>query len=160
MGTYIVSDSGPLISLEKLTDGFGFIRKLYEKIIIPPAVYQEVSTGANPPDLYDTLSGFIEVSSPAPTQHLSTRTLHQGEAEAILLAQQRGLPLLIEEAAGRRVARELKIPYSGIAGQIVKARRLDRISRRQALTKVDELFHAGRVNQRVRAAVTQKIMSL
>jgi len=30
-----VSDTGPLITLEKLSDGYRFIRLLYDKIIIP-----------------------------------------------------------------------------------------------------------------------------
>ncbi len=29
---FIVSDTGPLITLEKLNDGFKFIKKLYQKI--------------------------------------------------------------------------------------------------------------------------------
>jgi len=46
----IVSNTGPLISLEKLSHGYDFIRRLYEKLIIPPAVLDEVAEGqfANP----------------------------------------------------------------------------------------------------------------
>ncbi len=43
MEKIIVSNTGPLISLEKLNDGFSFIRKLYEKILIPQKVLDEVS---------------------------------------------------------------------------------------------------------------------
>ena len=41
----IVSNTGPLISLEKLNQGYNFIRCLYEKLIIPPAVLDEVAEG-------------------------------------------------------------------------------------------------------------------
>lgn len=41
----IISDTGPLISLEKLTDGYQFIRKLYEVIIIPEMVAMELAQG-------------------------------------------------------------------------------------------------------------------
>ena len=34
----IVSNTGPLISLEKLRQGYAFIRQLYNTIIIPPGV--------------------------------------------------------------------------------------------------------------------------
>ena len=34
-GREIVSDTGPLITLEKLIDGFRFIRLLYDKVVIP-----------------------------------------------------------------------------------------------------------------------------
>ena len=39
----IVSDTGALISLEKLADGYQFIQKLYNQIIIPPKVLEELS---------------------------------------------------------------------------------------------------------------------
>ena len=42
----VVSDTGPLISLERLTDGFAFIRRLYDQIVIPPAVLEEVGLGS------------------------------------------------------------------------------------------------------------------
>ena len=41
----IVSNTGPLISLEKLNQGHDFIRCLYQKLIIPPAVLDEVAEG-------------------------------------------------------------------------------------------------------------------
>lgn len=39
------SDTGPLITLEKLPDGYRFIRRLYDKIVIPPAVLEELVQG-------------------------------------------------------------------------------------------------------------------
>ncbi len=41
MDKIIVSDTGPIISLEKLGDGFDFIRKLYDKVILPEVVLKE-----------------------------------------------------------------------------------------------------------------------
>ena len=41
-GRQIVSDTGLLITLEKLPDGYQFIRKLYDTIIIPPTVLTEL----------------------------------------------------------------------------------------------------------------------
>ena len=41
----IVSNTGPLISLEKLRQGYDFIRQLYDTIIIPPSVLDEVAEG-------------------------------------------------------------------------------------------------------------------
>ena len=41
----IVSNTGPLISLEKLREGYAFIRQLYDTIIIPPGVLDEVAEG-------------------------------------------------------------------------------------------------------------------
>ena len=39
------SDTGPLITLEKLGDGFRFIRLLYDKIVIPRTVLDELTQG-------------------------------------------------------------------------------------------------------------------
>ena len=44
----IVSNTGPLISLEKLNQGHDFIRRLYDKLIISPAVLEEVAAGQFP----------------------------------------------------------------------------------------------------------------
>ncbi|MGB3779125.1 MAG: hypothetical protein WA960_12255 [Tunicatimonas sp.] len=44
-GRQAVSDTGPLITLEKLPDGYQFIRKLYDAIIISPAVLEELIQG-------------------------------------------------------------------------------------------------------------------
>ena len=41
----IVSNTGPLISLEKLRQGYDFIRQLYDMLIIPPGVLDEVAAG-------------------------------------------------------------------------------------------------------------------
>ena len=36
----IVSDTGPLISLERIEDGYAFVRRLYDNIILPHAVLE------------------------------------------------------------------------------------------------------------------------
>jgi predicted nucleic acid-binding protein len=41
----IVSNTGPLISLEKLRQGYDCIRQLYDTIIIPLGVLDEVTEG-------------------------------------------------------------------------------------------------------------------
>ncbi len=75
MDTPVVSDTGPLISLEKITDGYAFIRKLCKSIIVPQAVLREVSAGNH--DAY--LSRFkttdlIEVHETIPVPFIEGRT--------------------------------------------------------------------------------------
>lgn len=41
----IASDTGPLITLEKLSNGYRFIRLLYDKILIPRVVLEELIQG-------------------------------------------------------------------------------------------------------------------
>ena len=118
----IVSNTGPLISLERLSGGFDLLKKLYSRIIIPPAVLQEISTKyKNPEDFLFThqINNFLFVESPHTL--LTDIPLHSGEVEAISLAYERQLPLLIEEHDGRKAAKEKGLQISGIAGQIFKS---------------------------------------
>lgn len=113
----IVSDTGPLITLEQLQDGYGLLRRLYGKILIPPAVLNELSQGQfvsgtayldhfGVVDLLAVTS--VERSHDVP----GTDTLDVGEREAIRLALELKLPLLIEEATGRKAAQALGLHIS------------------------------------------------
>lgn len=158
----IVCDTGPLISLEKITSGYRFIGRLYDRLLVPAAVMDELIAGQfETKDAYlrhfdaeDLV--FIEPlseASSAETVENRTKSLDKGEQEAIQLAFERELPLLIEEAAGRAVARGLGLQISGIAGQLLKATREGTISVDEALAKLTELRRAGRINQRIFDAV-------
>ncbi len=41
----MVCDTGPLISLEKITGGYRFIGRLYDRLIMPSAVTDELVAG-------------------------------------------------------------------------------------------------------------------
>ncbi len=150
----VVSDTGPLISLEKLSDGYKFIRMLYETILIPPAVLDEVVHDQfETPTVYLHYYGItdlIEVCPVSLEQELSElERLHDGEKQAIQLAIERKLPLLIEETVGRDIAERLGIQFSGIAGQIIRAFREGYISLPEVYSKLSELFQGGRINKKI-----------
>lgn len=154
----IVSNTGPLISLEKLTQGYDFIRRLYDKVLIAPAVLEEVAAGqfatADEYLQHYAISDLIEVRTVSQSQVLpEAERLHEGESQAIQLALELQLPLLIEETIGRRVAQKVGIQISGIAGQIIKAFRQDIISATEARDKLSELLRAGRINQKIYEAL-------
>jgi predicted nucleic acid-binding protein len=154
----IVSNTGPLISLEKLRQGYDFIRQLYDTIIIPPGVLDEVAEGQfATPQAYLQHYGIVdllEVQAVARSEQLpEVARLHVGEAQAIQLARELALPLLIEETVGRRVAQQVGIAISGIAGQILKAFRQDSLTAQEARNKLLELFQAGRINRRIYEAL-------
>jgi len=154
----IVSNTGPLISLEKLRQGYEFIRQLYDTIIIPPGVLDEVAEGQFvAPHAYVQHYGIvdlIEVQTVSWSERLpEAARLHIGEAQAIQLARELALPLLIEETVGRRVARGLGIPISGIAGQILKAFRQGSLTAQEARNKLLELLQAGRINRNIYEAL-------
>ena len=157
-----VSDTGPLITLEKLGDGFRFIRLLYDKIIIPHAVLDELAQGQflSPQaylEHYEIKDLLEVVEAQGDLKVPGIEVLDTGERQAIQTALERRLPLLIEEEAGRQCARSLGLQISGIAGQIVKAFRAGLISSNEAEDKLQELFKAGRINRKIHAALTATV---
>lgn len=75
--------------------------------------------------------------------------LHPGETDAIRLALNLGLELLIEEEKGRQAAERLGIPYSGIAGQLLIAVQEGVLPRAEGRRQLKILLDRGRVNKRV-----------
>lgn len=149
----VVSDTGPMISLERLTGGFRFIRRLYDRMIVPPAVLEELGFGYDRAEEYlehygiDDLIEVRSVDSQAELPDLER--LHEGEIQAIRLALELGLPLLIEEAAGRRSAQAAGVSISGVAGQVVKAHRQGGISVEKARAMLKEMVEHRRINERI-----------
>lgn len=149
----IVSDTSPLISLEKVDGGYKFLRKLYDKVLVPPAVLRELAAGPFASEevylshfgIYDLL----RIEKPERSEREETEHLDPGEREAIALALEFDLPLLIEEEAGRTLARELGIRISGIAGQILQAVREGIIGAGRGNRMLVALKGKGRINQRV-----------
>lgn len=150
----IVSNTGPLISLEKMNHGYEFIRRLYTTLIIPPAVLAEVAA-----DQFEVPQAYLEhyeivdlIEIREVTRHSQLPEmdrLHPGEIEAIQLALDLQLPLLIEETAGRRVAQQVGLRISGIAGQIIKAFRQDLLSATESRSHLGALFQTGRINRKI-----------
>jgi predicted nucleic acid-binding protein len=162
-GRHIVSDAGPLISLEKITDGYRFIARLYDRIFVPPAVLDEVASGL--PDAAQTylahyhIETLIAVQPPTQPYRLpEAERLHEGEVQAMWLALELGLPLLIEETVGRRVAQNAGLSISGIAGQIVSAYRQGLISPEEASHKLSELLQAGRISRKLHEALAMAVI--
>jgi len=154
----VVSNTGPLISLEKLSQGYDFIRRLYDTLIITPVVLEEVAAGqfATPDEYLQhyNISDLLEVRRVSQVRKLpEAERLHKGETQAIQLALELQLPLLIEETVGRRVAQSMGIQISGIAGQVIKAFRQGIISATEAQAKLSELLRAGRINRKIYEAL-------
>ena len=152
-----VSDSGPLISLEKIEDGYGFIRKLYTSLFVPQVVLDEVSGG----DAYAYLSqyqtaDFLTIHEPIPVPPINGMDdLHEGERQAIALALVHDTVLLIQEEAGRKVAQRAGVPISGIAGQIVKAVKENLITPEDGIAKLIAMQR----NARLPKKLTQQLVS-
>lgn len=122
----IVSDTSPINNLAAINH-LHLLHQLYGKVLIPEAVYREL-TDPNFP-----VAGAIEVQTFDWIQTLAVRDrtlvealsneLDIGEAEAIALAvESQADQVLIDERRGRLVAKRFNLQYTGILGILVEAK--------------------------------------
>ena len=127
----VVANSTPLIYLAAI-QRFDLLRRLFGRIVIPQAVYQEVVTeGSGRPGAAETAGAdWVE-------QHLVTDRakvdalmdhLDSGEAEVIALATQMPADLVVmDEASGRRDLKQERLTFTGTVGVLIMATRLELI---------------------------------
>lgn len=122
----IVSDTSPINNLAAINQ-LHLLHQLYEKVLIPEAVFREL-TDPNFP-----VAGATEVQTFdwIQTRSVSDRTLVEalgneldiGEAEAIALAVEiQADRVLIDERRGRLIANRLNLRSTGILGILVEAK--------------------------------------
>lgn len=157
----IASNTGPFISLEKLPNGFEILRRLYDHVIIPPQVLEELSAGLPSHSDYlkeFSLKDFVIVERVETHDH-DLDSLELGEKYAIALALKRQVPLLIEERAGREIARAKRLQISGIAGQVRKAYDQGYLSLQEAIEKLEILYKAQRISYKIFSGLKENILS-
>jgi len=109
----IISDSTTLIILSDL-DRLDLLKNLFEKVFVPFGVYEEINFKKK-----TDLPGFIEVIKINDDNEILLnlqKVLDEGESEAIVLAIQKKLPLIIDEKKGRKIAKSLGIEIIGLLG--------------------------------------------
>jgi len=105
----IVSDSGPIISFAR-AGHLKLLRHLFQEIIIPEAVYEEIAIiGSGRAGAKEVISGeWIKkrkIENRLRIKQLPA-ILGLGEREAIILAQELNAALLIDDRKAREVAKE------------------------------------------------------
>jgi predicted nucleic acid-binding protein len=100
--------------------------QLFEKIIVPVAVHEELTEARTPEKVRRRILSFpawYEVCEAPKTQGATFPvTLHLGERDAILLAETlRPDVILIDEQAGRTIALNRNLPVSGTLGILERA---------------------------------------
>jgi predicted nucleic acid-binding protein len=120
----VVSNTTPLISLLKL-NRLEILKTLYNEIIIPTAVFQEIENGKNK-KYYQDLSKFgwiiiLDIQNKQSTKYFLD--LDEGEAEAIILATEIDADLvLLDEKLGRFHANHAGLKVTGTIGVLLKAK--------------------------------------
>jgi|GEM_PF-527535 len=140
----IVSDTTTLIVLERL-DALSMLCSLFDKILIPQAVMDELLSGNSEINELMQQAGCYDVVSVNASERLLEfyKWLDRGEAEAIELAVTRQLPLIIDERKGRKIARQKKLSVIGLAGLMILAAKLHHKTPKAALELLDQAILSG-----------------
>ena len=142
----VISDTTPIISLLKAGQ-LELLRKLYKTVLIPQAVYRELTE--NP-------SYVKEAGSIKETDYLSVRQvenvksvevlrsvtgLDAGESEALIMYdEQNAALLLMDERKGRNVAKQLHMKYIGTAGILMLAYDKQLLSAKEVKECIDTML--------------------
>ena len=133
-----VSDSGPIHYLV-LIDCVTILADLFERVLIPQAVYDELRHDQTPQSVYAFISlppDWLEV---APVESsIPVKGLGKGEWEAITLAEshQQNTVLLMDDSDGRSYAEERGLDVVGTLGLLVRASRLKKVNLREAVERL------------------------
>jgi len=124
----VVSNSSPLISLGKL-DMLFLLKKLYGRVIVLQAVYEEVVIQSPEEDRKNALSvmnlindGTIRVETIEIGKDVLSETLGRGEIETIAYASKKGANLiLMDDLLARIEARRRNLGVKGTIGILYEA---------------------------------------
>ena len=151
-----VSDASPLIWLAK-TGKINLLKDLFGEIVIPKEVYEEAVEEGLKHGFSDAITineciqqGWIKLSKLTPKdanliQRISQHAfeIHQGEAQAIVLAREMGVLLLMDESAGRALAEAWGVKVKGTVYVIISALRVGLISQTEAKDAVLTMVNRG-----------------
>lgn len=139
----VVSDTGPLIGLAK-ANLLSILQAMGLEVIVPPMVHRELLSkiGNESQQIEAALNDFIQTVDPKPMDKtLETVLLHldEGEKQAVSLAYstKQDILLLIDDKVGRRAAKKLNIPVTGLVGLLIMAKEKGLIANiEQVLNKI------------------------
>lgn len=157
MKTSIISDTSSLIILTKL-NRLVLLEHIFEKVIIPKRVAMELQ--AKEDDVYQTImqSTLFEVVNSKDIELLALldEVLDYGESEALVLASERKLILLIDEKKGRKIAKSMGIKIIGFLGVLLLNYRHDYLKKKEV---EDILFQADQLGFRLSERLKHEFVS-
>lgn len=123
----VVSDTTPLISLMKASR-LDVLQKMFGEILIPEAVFEELTTNESFQEETEQIRNCAFIRRVSVDEQKSVAILRratgldQGESEAIIYADDHQADfLLMDEAAGRKVAKAMGLRIMGTVGVLVNA---------------------------------------
>lgn len=123
----IVIDTSPLISLVAAIGDLNFLASLYEKILVPFEVCQEIESGGRygfAVSEFKSASFLQRQNQPLDISVFLSNSLDRGEAAVIQLALNENIKTVcIDEAIGRRFARINGLALTGSIGILIRAKK-------------------------------------
>ncbi len=123
----VISDTTPIISLMK-ANRLDLLRKLYGKVLIPNAVYKELTENATFAKEARIIKDIDYLTVVAVENEKSVNVLRNvtgldaGESEALIMYdEQKADLLLMDEHKGRSVAKQLNVRHIGTVGVLLLA---------------------------------------
>ncbi len=140
MNKTIVADSSPLIVLLK-SDLETILPELFEEILVPEAVWQEILAGGETDaakQKLPLLSWIKRIPTTTSNEEIEHYNLGKGETEALSLALKTPESgVILDDFAARKCAKDMKIPFIGTGGLLIAAKQKGLISSvSKALQKV------------------------
>lgn len=125
----VVCNSTPLIALHKIGK-LDLLESMYREIIIPKAVYDEVTIKENQENTFIGNYTFIKVKeiNNKEAKRFFNTSLHKGEVEVMILAKEIVADLcVIDDLLARKYAEHYKLKITGTIGILIKAKKLNLI---------------------------------
>jgi len=136
----IVSDTTTLIILGKL-DRYDLLANLFSKIYLPQEVIQEISKKID--GVYEKITKNSLFETKRITDialfTLLDGILDKGESQAIVLAKELELILLIDEKKGRNIAKNMGLDIIGLIGILILNVKKEHISKKEAIAILEDI---------------------
>jgi len=153
----IISDTSSLIILAKLNH-FILLENLFKKVLIPKRVMQELATKEDDIQQKIINSPLFLVSECKNNEllELLDNVLDFGESEALALAKEKQLILLIDEKKGRKIAKTMSIKIIGFLGVLLLNYRHNKLSK----DEIEDIpHHSDKLNFRLSKILKQDFFS-
>ena len=128
----VIVNSTPLIALCNV-ERLDILNKLYGEIMIPKAVYEEISVKENSvcKRMIDESKGWVKIKSiqNEMAKLMFKSQLHDGEVEVMILAKEEDADLvIIDDGNARKHAKYLGLTLTGTIGVLIKAKQMGYVS--------------------------------
>jgi len=137
--TVVVSDTSPLSYLIEINCE-DLLPALYGRVLIPRAVFEELSNPGTPASVRAWLShspSWLMIKEASPITDLNLEEVDLGERQAIQLAMdEHADALIIDDRAGARLAVRFGLEVTGTLGVLLEAAKKDLVDLEAALLKL------------------------